>query len=124
MKIRLDENVARGVAELLRELGHDVLTVPEQGMSGRNDDDIWPVIQAEGRVLITQDKGFADIRRYSPGTHHGVLLLRPDMSRPSAVITFLKDVFLTIAPKDLEGCVAVATSKGIRIRRSPRPAEK
>ena len=35
-------------------------------------------IQKDERYLVTADKGFGDIRTYPPGTHHGILLLRPD----------------------------------------------
>ncbi len=119
MKIKLDENVVREAAATLQELGHDVVTVPEQEMSGWDDDDIWPAIQAEGRLLVTFDKGFADIRRYAPGSHQGVLLFRPEKSRPAAIVAFLKDVMKTVSLEDLKGCVTVVTPRGIRIRRPP-----
>ncbi len=117
MKIKLDENVVREAVAVLRELGHDVTTVPEQEMSGWSDDDIWPVIQDESRLLVTLDKGFGDIRHYAPGSHRGVLLLRPDKHRPAAVAAFIIDVLQTITLEDIEGCIAVATPRGIRIRR-------
>ncbi len=42
--------------------------------------------QAEGRFLITQDLDFSDVRRFQPGTHHGLLLVRlPEAGR--AVLT-------------------------------------
>jgi hypothetical protein len=33
-------------------------------------------LQAHGRVFITQDLDFSDARKYVPGTHHGLLLVR------------------------------------------------
>ena len=120
MKIKLDENVVREAVAVLRELDHDVTTVPEEDMSGWSDDDIRPVIQAEARFLVTFDKGFGDIRRYASGSHRGVLLLRPDKHRPAAVAAFIKDVLQTVVLEDIEGCIAVATPRGIRIRRPPR----
>ena len=33
--------------------------------------------QSDGRFLITQDLDFSDAREYVPGTHHGLLRVRP-----------------------------------------------
>jgi predicted nuclease of predicted toxin-antitoxin system len=55
MRIKLDENIPAGVAEFLGQSGHDVETVPEEGLSGRSDNDVWAKAQEEGRFLITQD---------------------------------------------------------------------
>ncbi len=32
--------------------------------------------QRDGRFLITQDLDFSDARRFAPGTHYGILLMR------------------------------------------------
>jgi Domain of unknown function (DUF5615) len=40
------------------------------------DSDLWQGVEAEGRWLVTADKGFADFRRRPPGTHAGIILLR------------------------------------------------
>ena len=37
MKIKLDENMPAILAEALRDLGHDVHTVPEELLTGRSD---------------------------------------------------------------------------------------
>lgn len=79
MKIKLDENVPARAAERLRSLGHDVDTVIMEGLAGRPDPDVWQAAQAAERFLVTQDLDFSDIRRFAPGTHHGILLVRvPD----------------------------------------------
>ena len=76
MKIKLDENMPARLAKKLKHLGHDADTVPQEGLSGHPDDTIWQTAQKEGRFLITQDLDFSDSRKFSPGNHHGVLLVR------------------------------------------------
>jgi hypothetical protein len=76
VKIKLDGNLPHTLVGLLSQLGHDVDTVPSEGLAGKDDGEVWTVTQAAGRFLITQDLGFSDERKYTPGTHEGVLLVR------------------------------------------------
>ena len=36
----------------------------------------WLAPQSGSRFLITQDLDFSDIRKFAPGTHHGLLLVQ------------------------------------------------
>jgi len=53
MKIKLDENLPNRLVNLLIELGHETGTVPEEGLAGHNDLEIWEVLQKEGYFFIT-----------------------------------------------------------------------
>jgi predicted nuclease of predicted toxin-antitoxin system len=75
MKIKLDENMPAGLAAELRSLGHEVDTVPEEQLGGRDDTTVWSAAQASGRFFITQDLDFSDVRKFEPGNHHGILLV-------------------------------------------------
>ena len=77
MKIKLDENLPARLVPILQRHGHDVDTVPEEQLSGRPDTEIWQAVGTEGRFLITQDLDFSDTRQFAPGTHAGLLLVRP-----------------------------------------------
>lgn len=97
MKIKLDENLPTALAVSLRDLGHDVETVAEEGLSGSDDPVIWQAAQSETRFLITQDLDFSDARLYKPGTHYGLLIVRlRDPSHNQVPREFYK------APSDLE----------------------
>jgi len=117
VRIKVDEDLPRAAASLLREAGYeDVRTVREQGMGGWKDPVLWPAVQEEGRFLITADKGFADLRAHPPGTHAGVLLLRPDADGIGPVLELLKRVLDSSDLAALQGSLAVANSQGLRIR--------
>ena len=59
-----------------RNRAHDVETVGEEGLTGRADADVWQAAQRDGRLLITQDLDFSDTRKFQPGAHHGIVLIR------------------------------------------------
>jgi predicted nuclease of predicted toxin-antitoxin system len=76
VKIKLDENLPDRLVSVLAGLAHDVDTVRGEHLTGRADPDVWSAAQAAQRFLITQDLDFSDVRRYTPGTHTGLLVVR------------------------------------------------
>jgi predicted nuclease of predicted toxin-antitoxin system len=115
MKIKLDENLPVRLAGILAAFGHDVHTVPDENLAGHPDADIWQAANNESRFLITQDLDFSDTRRFVPGTHAGLLLLR--LREPGAQA--LVDA-LTVVSENVEtwgGCFVVVTENKIRVKR-------
>lgn len=76
MKIKLDENMPAGLVRILAAIGHQADTIPQEGLAGADDTDVWGAAQAAGKFLITQDLDFSDITQFTPGSHHGILILR------------------------------------------------
>ena len=66
MRFKVDENLPIEIAKLLRDAGHDALTVQEQRLGGGSDPDIAAVCKEENRALVTLDVDFGDIRSYPP----------------------------------------------------------
>lgn len=64
MRIKLDENIPSQLRSDLSNLGHDVDTVIDEGLTGKNDDTVWLAAQREQRFFITQDLDFSDSRRF------------------------------------------------------------
>lgn len=60
MRIKLDENLPAILASDLARLGHDIDTVPREGLKGHLDTEIWEAAQRAWRFLITQDLDFSD----------------------------------------------------------------
>ncbi len=117
LHIKVDEDLPPLLAQRLREQGYVATTVVEEGMGGWKDNALWQAIQAEGKFLITADKGFANVQTHPPGTHAGLLLLRPDSDGIFPLLFLLDEVLASQRLEMLQGTIAVATPRGVRIRR-------
>ena len=120
MKIKLDENPGQSHAELVRAAGHVAARVTEQGLSGAKDPAVWQHVCDTGRFFITLDLDFSDVRRFVPGTHPGILLIRARGKGRQAIARVLRPVLAEHGLKPLAGCLAVADESRTRIRRPPR----
>lgn len=120
MKIKLDENIPARLANVLRQLGHDVDTIPDEGLAGAADPQVWQAAQAENRFFITQDLDFSNINQYTPGAHHGLLLIRLRNPSRKAILQKVTALFQTEAVAEWHSCLVVATERKIRVRRPPK----
>ncbi len=116
MKIKLDENMPIGLVSVLEALGHDVVTVPEEGLIGHKDREIWIAAQKEERFLITQDLDFSDVHRFRPGTHYGIMVVRLRSPGRLTLLKTIRDVFKTEDVDKWPGSFIVLTDRKIRIR--------
>lgn len=76
MKLKLDENVDLRIVTLLRLAGHDVATVPGQGLMSASDVEVINVCRSESRCLITCDRGFGNRLKYNPSDYGGIVIIR------------------------------------------------
>ena len=117
MRIKLDENLPESLLASLAALGHDVDSVRLQGMTGRADAAVWQAAQSSSRFLITQDLDFSDIRKFAPGTHHGLLLVRLRLPGRLALAKRLRSLFETEAVESWARCFVLVTDRKVRLHR-------
>jgi predicted nuclease of predicted toxin-antitoxin system len=117
MKIKLDENVTTNVIPVLKKLGHGVQTTSEEGLTGKPDSEIWSAAQSEERFLITQDMDFSDARKFAPGTHHGILLLRLHTPNHAAIASRVTELFESEDTETWKRCFVLATEHKLRVLR-------
>ena len=117
MDVKVDEDLPQAVVTLLNAYGYAAQGVYEQGMSGWPDERLFTAVQAEHRFLITADKGFGDLRRYPPGHHAGILVLRPARPSIAAFVELLESVLRQHRLEAFQGCLVIVTPRGIRVRR-------
>ena len=113
ISVKLDENLGLSAIELLRHAGYAAERVYDEGLSGAKDSVVWQRVCQEHRFFITLDLDFADIRRFPPGSHPGVLLLRPRSRSRDAVLSVLRRVFASILCKPSVGVWPLLMNSGL-----------
>lgn len=116
MKIKLDENIPHAAVAVLQQFGHEVDSVADEGLRGATDDDVFVAAGRSGRMLITQDLDFSDMRRFRPGTHSGLLLLRLKEPGRRALLQRMVWLFQNEPVAAWAGYVVIVTDNKIRLR--------
>ena len=117
MRIKLDENLPESLLASLASRGHDVDNVRMEGLNGRPDPDVWQSAQASQRYLITQDMDFSNMKKFTPGTHHGLLLLRLRLPGRIALARRVLDIFQSEDVTSWARCFVLVTDWKIRVHR-------
>lgn len=76
MQLKLDENLGDRGRMLLRNAGHDVSTVADQGMTTAEDRELFDTCKREDRALVTLDLDFANPLQFPPRGSPGLAVLR------------------------------------------------
>ena len=118
MRWLVDECVDAGLVAHLRSAGHDVVYMAEAAPAA-NDKDVMLRAQAEGRVLLTDDKDFGDLvfRRGEPIP--GVVLLRIDPAMHDLKRARL-DAAIKRFGENLRGRYSIVEEARFRTRPLPR----
>lgn len=117
MKIKLDENLPHDLVALLAAKGHDVHTVQDEALVGFGDDQLFMAALREARFPITQDLDFADVRKFRPGSHAGILLIRLREPSRRRLIARVEEILQSEEISSWIGCFVVLGEKKLRVRR-------
>ena len=120
MRFKLDENMPRLLAAELCAAGHDAHTCQDEGIDGAGDPAIARHASEQGRVLITGDLDFSDIRIYPPGSCPGIIRVRLSLPNIPSIRAAIARVFVLVPEVEIHGNLVVVDENRIRIRR-PAP---
>lgn len=117
MKFKVDENLPEELVALLRDSGWDATSVVEEQIGGAMDPRVAAVCDAEDRVLVSFDLGFADITRYPPRDHPGYIVFRLRQQDKPYVLRVAARVVFALRNRELRHELWVVEDDRIRIRR-------
>lgn len=116
MLFKLDENLPATAVAMLRDAGHDAITVLQQGMGGEPDARVAGAIRSEVRALVTLDLGFSDIRAYPPEDYPGIIVLRLARQDKSSIEATLRNLLPILRQEPLAGHLWIVEENSMRMR--------
>jgi predicted nuclease of predicted toxin-antitoxin system len=115
MRLKLDENMPRPLADSLRRAGHDVHTASDEGLLGKSDRVIWTVVMHERRLLLTLDRDFGQLAAQS-NDHAGAIVLRPRDASKTVIEALAFRALALAADIDMTNRIVIFEDERIRIR--------
>ncbi len=116
MKFKIDENLPIEFADILQAAGYDATTVFDEGLQGERDSTIADICRLEGRILVTLDTDFADIRAYPPRDFPGFVVLRIQRQDKPFLISIFEGIVPLLAVETLDRQLWIVEETRIRIR--------
>jgi predicted nuclease of predicted toxin-antitoxin system len=116
LKLKLDENLGKRLAELFQAAGHDTATVAGQQMSGASDSDLIGHCCDEARAIVTLDLDFGNPLLFRPSQYPGIAVLRP--SEPVSyrdLEDLCRTLIAAVARETLNGKLWIVERTRIRI---------
>ncbi len=116
MKFLTDQDVYSTTIRFLKDLGHNVITAYDEGLSKTDDTTLLMNAREKNRILITRDRDFGELVFVEKlGT--GVIYLRMLPSTQNAVHEELDKILKTYSENELKSAFVVIGPGRHRFRR-------
>jgi hypothetical protein len=116
VRIKVDENIGASGVDLLRQAGHDTMTVREQGLAGAADDVVFQACVAEDRTLVTLDRDFGQVPRFPPKQTAGIVVLEfGGAASVSLLLDRLRDFIALAATRVVAGELWIIEPGRVRV---------
>ncbi|HLC53053.1 MAG TPA: DUF5615 family PIN-like protein [Candidatus Nanoarchaeia archaeon] len=114
----LDANIPYSAVRVFEDLGLKVNHAVLLGLGGASDEEIMDFAIKNRDILITKDKGFANIEMFPPRKHNGIVIFRlPYFFNAAQFANVLRNFLLSIRINDLEKAITIVKLGKFRIRK-------
>lgn len=117
MKILADHCVFGKTVHLLQKAGHEVIRLKDIASASSEDDTVASLAVSNNAILLSNDKDFADIIKYPPKEHSGIIVLRITPQSEGIVHNTLLNLLASKPLKEIYGSLVVIRGNKIRFRR-------
>jgi len=119
MRFLADMGVSHRTIKWLRDAGHDVVHLRDQGLHRLPNGEIFAKAVSEARIILTFDLDFGEIVALSHGQRIGVVLFRLNNTATPFLNRRLAAVLADAEAALNEGAIVVVEDSRHRVRRFP-----
>ena len=113
LKLLADENIPRPLTKLLRDMGLNVVWIPETDYRGINDEEVIDLANKEGRIVLTRDSDYLklSLRRR---VKHGIIYLGEPVRKDNVRI-LAENTVKSLEMMEKRPSLAIVTSSTIEL---------
>jgi len=111
LKFLLDENVKKELLQFLKQQGFDIIFKPK----GLSNGELAEFSKLEQRVLVTNDKHFADSSRFPKDKIFSVVWLRIPQDKPESLLKEFSKLLKENSPENFEGNLIILKEDGFEV---------
>jgi predicted nuclease of predicted toxin-antitoxin system len=119
MRFLTDMGISLRTVEWLREKGHDVVHLRDEGLQRLPDDQILEKSRLENRILLTVDLDFAQLLAVSQSSLPSVVLFRLGNENYDQINDCLNLLIDEYTEDLILGAMILVNKKGFRVRKLP-----
>lgn len=119
MRFLADMGIAVRIVQWLREKGHDVVHLREEGLHSLPNGEIFKKAVAENRILLAFDLDFGEIVAFSSRQLANVIIFRLRNTRTDFIWKRLEDVLIVSEDLIEERAVVIVEEARYRVRKLP-----
>ena len=116
LTFKVDENLPEDVAATFRDGGYEASTATSQGLAGVEDARLSEAVRQEGRVLVTLDVDFGDIRAYPPHEYPGIIVLRVTRQDKLRILAAIRRILPLLSTEAVARRLWIVEEHAVRIR--------
>ena len=114
-QFKLDENLPSDVADLFMAAGYDIETVLGEELGGEPDRRVIEIAREEGRILVTLDTDFTDIRQYPPADFPGIWVVRAHSQGIENILALLRGALAVLGSESASKRLWIVEAGRVRI---------
>lgn len=118
MKFKIDENLPSSIKQIFLENNLDAQTVFDENINGCDDDSLINKCREEGRILVTLDLDFSDIRKYQPCENNGIVIIRLSKQNKAEIESVVRKCVNFFKTEETNKRIWIVEKDKIRIRGS------
>jgi len=119
VKFLADMGVSKSTVRMLREQGHDVVHLGEEGLGRLPDSAVLEKATKEGRIVLTFDLDFGDLLAACTACLASVVIFRMRNQTPASLNSRLLQILSECERALAQGIVVIVEDARYRLRRFP-----